>query len=428
MSAFPFPRAYRRPACGAFAALGLGLRLWAQAPVAVSSATANTNWQFSAQLNQGWDSDPLLSLSNPRGDSTTQLQLTLGKRWAGRNWSFDASYTPEGMNYTSNPKLDYIAQSYQQDWTVALGPHTQFSWTATAQRFPERSGGMSTGAGVAALASTDQTMALAMIASGGNTAIAFHHQSSLRSTWNANLTYAQQWYSIDTALAGSAAASFLPGITGSHTIGGGGGWSYQLAPQSAFSLTVTGNQLWYGAAAPPMQYANLQASISQGLGGGMVLKLGAGPSWNHYSRPPAGVPAGAQLPSLGYAASASLLAGDATSGQYGITWDHAEQMGQVPGGVTTDSLAMQYAWQWGRNWSATTSIGENRFAGVAGSPGGQESVFASGQLSWRIASAWSLRANATYSGERLPVSSVALANFRREQYSLGLQFQPGGAH
>ncbi len=428
MSAFTFPRAYRRPACGAFAALGLGLHLWAQAPVSAAAANANSNWQFSAQLNQGWDSDPLLSLSHPRGDTTTQLQLTLGRRWAGRNWSFDASYTPEGMSYTSNPKLDYIAQTFQQNWTVALGPHTQFSWTATAQRFPERSGGMSTGAGVAALASSGQTLALATVVSGAGTGVSWNHQSSLRSTWNASLTFAQQWFSVDSALAGANAAAFRSAISQSRSLGGGAGWKYDLTPERSLRLSMAANQLWYGAAAPPMQYANLQLAFSQALGGGMVLTLGAGPSWNHYSRPPAGVAAGTQLPTLGYAASASLLAGNPTSGQYGIAWNHAEQMGQAPGGVTTDSLALQYAWQWGRSWSATTSIGENRFAGVAGSPGGQESVLAAGQLSWRIASAWSLRANADYNGERLPVSPVALAQFRREQYSLGLQFQPGGAH
>ncbi len=420
MSAFPFSRAYRRPACGAVAALGLGLRLWAQAPAA---ASANPGWQLSAELDQGYDSNAMLSLAQPQGDATTQLRLGIAREWIGPHWSLSAAYNPQAEAYARNARLDYVAQSYGQTLEFATSENTHWTWGVSAERFPERGGaGLFAAGGLSGVSSASEALALATILTGASTTFAVSHRSSLRSTWSASVSGGADWFSEDQALLRSGGGA--PGAAGSNSRSAGAnlGWSYALGPQWSWSVSGTESIMQFSGNAQSVRYSALQTGVQRGFGGNVTLALSAGPSWSQ-THGSAATSAVAHLPALGYAANASLTVGQG-QGQYGITWSHNLQMGLVPGGLATDMLALSYGLQGhGGGWSASASLGESRMAGNLG-PGVQDSLFASSRFRVRLAAAWSITADGEYIGQTLP---GVTGEFRREMFTLGLRFAPGGA-
>jgi hypothetical protein len=423
MSAFAIFRACRRAACGAVVALELGLRLWAQAPAGAAGGGTNAGWQLTAEVDQGYDSDAMLSLARPQGDATTQLRLGVGRVWSGPTWSFSATYTPQAEAYARNVKLDYIAQSYGQTLEFATSANTRWTWGASAERFPERGGaGLFGGGGLSGVSSASQALALATVLTGASTTFGVSHRSSLRSTWSASLSGGADWFAEDQALLGSGGGAPAAAGSNSRTAGANLGWSYVLGPQWSWSMSGSESLMQFSGNAQSVRYSALQTGVQREFGSQVTLALSAGPSWSQ-TRGGGGASAVAHLPALGYAANASLTVGQG-QGQYGITWSHSLQMGLVPGGLATDVLALNYGLHGrGGAWSASASLGESRLAGSFG-PGMQDSLFASSQLSLRLASAWSLTANGEFIGQNLP--GVA-GQFRREVITLGLLFAPGGA-
>ncbi|HUX66433.1 MAG TPA: hypothetical protein VMV31_02980 [Terriglobales bacterium] len=409
-------------ACGALlGALGVGLR--AQAAPAPAPG-----WQFSGQVQQGFDSNVLVSPTHPESDATTQLLLSLGRKWTGPGWSFSAAYLPEAETFARHTSLGYVAQSYRQDWQYALGRHTRLSWTANAARYPERGGapGMAAGGQTANLA-----MALGSVLSNASSTLTLSHQYSLRASWSAGVNGGVQAFSPDTSLLAQLPANTLAPARSQSRIGGGSlGWSYRLSQRRTLQISATDTEMWFTNPAQRLRYGNVQVSLQQQLGSGYSLQLGAGPSWSWRLQRGPGA-ALANLPGQSYAANASLTHQVGRS-QYGLSWEHGVQAGTVPGGVTTDMLGLQYGLQWGQAWSGSLGLGRNAFTGQASAQAPpasqhQESLYASGQLSYRIVNDWTLQVHASFMTQAIPTSSPLLAQLRRLQCSLGIAYQSGGA-
>jgi len=387
-------------------------------------------WQVTATLAEGINTNVLMALQKPHADSTSSLQLDLGRSWRGPTWSFIATYHPQAMDFARNRRLDYIAQTYNQAWQLSLGPHTQMSWTFDFNRYPERGGApQAAGGGVAGVAIASQALGLQSVLQSADTTVSLTHQYSLRGSWNAGITGAQQSFTPDLRLLGSLPAGTLAPPRSRTSSGAGNlGWDYELVPGRRLRLSGEDSELWFSNPAQRMRYDYVQASISQDLGAGVVLQIGAGPSWNSVLQSAA---LQKQLPGVSYAGNASLITQQGNT-TYGITWQHSEQAGLVPGGVATDNVAMQYGLTWGRGWNASASLGEGRFAGVSSTPGtasqGQDSVFAAANLGWKISSGWMLVANANWMSQTLPVAPGTLGRFRKLQASLGVSYTPEGLH
>ncbi|HVA62668.1 MAG TPA: hypothetical protein VNF74_03000 [Terriglobales bacterium] len=412
-------------ACGVLAAaLGTGLR--AQAP-----AAGPGGWRVSGELAQGVDSNIELALDHPQADTTTQLQLGLERSWSGPHWSFRASYDPTAVAYARHPKLDYLSNAYQQVWSYALGPHTQIIWRSDAERYPERGGAPTGGlAPLAATANASQAMALGSVLTGANTNFALNHQYSLRSNWSASVSGGLQAFSADTSLGTAGASGFSPtALLGhTHTVAANLGWSYRVGSATSVQVGAEQSFMTYSGLGQQVRYSNVQASVQQKIGSVLSLQLGAGPAWNH-TLTRAAAAAAFHLPGTSYAANAILAAHSGRS-QYGLSWQHGTQAGFTPGGLTTDVLALQYSLQWSPSWSAGLSVGQSRNAAASTTAAGgptQDSGFASAQLLCRVASRWSLQANASYFTQAEPTARGATQPFRRLQASIGLSYTSGGA-
>ncbi len=413
-------------ACGALlGALGVGLR--AQA----APAPAPSGWQISGQFLQGWDDNVLLALAQPQADTTSQLQLNLLGNWAGPRSTFNAVLTPVGMSYGRHPQLDYVAGSYSQDWQYALGPHTKMNWSAQAARFPERGGMPSMGGfNLAAAANASQTMGLNEVLNTGATNWGLTHQYSRRASWNANLSFNDQLFQVDTALAasGGAGAFGTARSSQSRSLEGGLGWSYQFSPATALLLGFTDSEIWFLSPSQHSRYANLQASLSHKLGSDFSVQAGVGPAWN-WMLGGTTAPGFAGLPQRSYAANLSLSMQTGHS-QYGVSWQHSDQLGLTPGGLTTDAVALQYNAAWGRSWSGSASLGRSAGAMLAsGSSAGPalDSTFVSGEVLLRVGTEWSLFATSSFNSQNIPSPGAAAALFRHAQVALGITFAPGSA-
>ena len=410
--------------------LGLGGALMAgwTAPLrAQAPPETPRGWQASGQLLQGYDSNIFLTLAQPQADSTTQVRLSLARHWGGPHWSFTAAYTPQGFAYAAHSRLDYLAHAYQQDWIYGLGPHTQLHWTVNAERYPERGASPQIGDGLAAVAVASQVLALETVLTGAQTSLTLSHQSSPRSTWTAGGVGALQAFRPDTALLNQASPSFSESALRAQSRSGGGNvaWSYELRPERTLQLSALDNEMWFTNPYQRLRFADALVSIQQQLGGSVTLQLGAGPSWTWVLRNANGATAG-NLPGQSYAANASLTKHQG-HGQYGLTWQHADQMGLVPGGVTTDLLAVQYQWQSG-HWSAAVSAGRSSFAGAGGGSAAQNSLYAAGQLSYQVGAECWLRVSSSLNAQAVPLGFGTTGNLRRSQVSLGIVYQPWGAH
>lgn len=425
MSRRPPIRRCRHALLGVVSALGLGTHLWAQAP----AASTPMGWSVAGQLTQGVDTNVTLALQQPQADSTSQLNLDLSGHWAGPRWSFLATYSPRGEAYARRSYLDYVAQSYNQAWDFDWTRHTHLTWVSSAERYPERGGAPLQGSGLVAAVGASQQQPLATVLANATSTLTLSHQYSQRGSWTAGANLSLQAFTPDKSLLASANgnAAEYPAVprSQSQSFGGNLGWSYELTAHRSLQLSSSFSDLAYSNPARSVRYANVQASLEQGIGPDLTLNLGVGPSWNFTVTAPQGPAAAAPgLAAQSYAAHAGLTATHGRS-QFGVSWQHSEQLGLVPGGVTTDVEAAQYSVQWGKSWSTAASIGRSGVAGFVATPT-RDSAFASGQLNDRIAPDWSLLASSSYSVQALPTSATTTSPFRRLQFSLGVAFSPGG--
>ncbi len=398
------------------AAFSLGLGLAAQAPPATGG------WQTLAQVTQGFDSNVLLSTSQPQASATTLYSFSLGRVWAGPRGSFSASFQPQGEMFAGRPALNYLAESYQQVWSYAW-PHTALTWTTSAERMPERARNMmSTGSSAE---SAGSPLALAMVVSGGTSTLSLMHQTSPRSRWRVNAVTGLQVFTQDLTLL----ANLLPDnplrlqfSSRTRSAGGGLGWTYELTPQRSITLSTNASQMWYSHPAQALLYTSVEAELSQQIGSGLSLNVSAGPAWNRVLNAAAG--SRAALPGSSYTAAAGL-SWQHNRSQYGLSWNRSEQSSLVPGGVTTQVVGLHYQREWGRAWSAGVGGGFSQFAGLAG--GGRNGTDASAQISDRVAAGLSLVASAGYDVQSLPAGGGGVLPLRRTAVSLSLTYQPGGA-
>lgn len=408
----------RLGATGMMLAAGLGLHLRAQAPAAAGAGP----WIFSGSVMQGYDSNPLMLPGAHSADSTTTVSLDLGGHWAGPRWSFDANYAPEGEAYLSNSKLDFVAQSYTQSWNYALGPHTQFSWSANAEDFPERGGAPMGMGGAVAVANASQAMALATVMRQAGTTIGLTYQSSERVHWSGSATGSLQGFSQDRAL-----VALEPGLVQSEpnrtrSAGGNLGWNYELNPDRNLQIGVGDTEMWL-LGLQHTRYINLQTSLTQKFGGFMTVQVGAGPAWNWtYNLGPANAPA---LPGHTYAGSANLSAAWGHS-SYSVLWSHSDQLGLTPGSLTTNIVGLQWTESWTSSWQTSVSVGQSLGTSGGLSPASSldnlDSLYSSAQMSLRLAPGWALFANVIFNDQNEPFYGIT-GNLRRVQAGMGLTYQ-----
>ena len=416
-------------AWGALAALGLGMRLWAQAPAAGSAG----GWQTSAQVTQGLDTNVLLSTSNPQASATTHYQFSLGRSWLGPRSRFSATFSPEGQVYAGHSALNYVAETYEQSWTYAW-QHSTLSWSSSAERMPERaSQALGGGIGSAGAAAASLSLELATLLTSGTSTLDFMHQYSPRSSWTATATGGLQVFNRDAQLLASLAPgnplTLLATTSHAHSAGGSLSWSHQMTQRRSVSLSANASQMWNSHPAQSLLYSSLKATVQQQLGGGVSLAVGGGPAWNRILNPQARPASATGLPATGYTASADLTMQHGHQ-QYGATWNRSEQVSLIPGGVTTQLLGLQYSVQLGSSWSASASAGYSQFAGVNASSGGAQpgSTYIAGQISYRIASDWSLQTAFSFNSQSLLMVGGGSMPLRRAHASFGLSYQSGGAH
>ncbi|HWG37344.1 MAG TPA: hypothetical protein VN690_06460 [Terriglobales bacterium] len=410
--------------------LGCCASLGAQSAKPAPTESANS-WQAAATLTEGINTNVLMSFQNPKADATSLLQLDLGRRWSGPHWSFQATYTPQAVNYERNRGLDYISHSYTQAWQAALSPRIRLGWTLSYDHYPERAGAPSAGGGLAAVTGASQAMAVQSILAGVNSNFSLSDQYSLRGSWTAGASVTVQRFSPDIRLLRALPGNTpVPPVTDTRSGGGNLGWSWKLTPERSLEISATDNELWFTNPAQRMRYADVQANLIQQFGPDIALQAGIGPAWNQILKT---VTTAQQLPGQSYAANASLTTQQGGT-VYGISWQHTEQAGLVPGGVATDNVALDYGVGWGRGFHAQGSIGEGHFTGLGADtvgttrPASQDSLFVSGQFDWRLGSAWSLSAQTVWSAQGLPVSLTTVGELRRLQASVGITYAPVGAH
>lgn len=400
--------------------------MWAQ-----SATPASPNsWQISGQLRESVDSNVLLALQKPKADSSTQLQLALSRTWLGSRWSLAESYVPQATLYGANSKLDYLAQAFNQNLGYNLSPHTRLSWSTNLDRYPERGGAPQAGvAGLAATLSAGQPLAQDLVLTNLRTSLDLNHQYSLRGSWSAGFTLGRQGFSSDTAIEQAQTGSAAPLRSHSDSIGGSGNWSYRLGPARTLSLGGSNSLLATTNPRQRLDYSNLQASITQQLGSVWSLQAGAGPAFTRVIS----TTATGYKNTHSYAANARLSR-QLNGREYGLAWQHADQLGQIPGGLSTDMLALQLSQQWRQNWNAGLSLERSNYTsllpGVGASPteGTRAAWSVSGQAGYQNSNGWTVMANLSYLTQTIPVVTGQAGRFRRLQGGLGISYQIGGAH
>ncbi|MGH9479223.1 MAG: hypothetical protein ACRD1A_08335 [Terriglobales bacterium] len=404
---------------------GLVLPVTAQGPLQSSAeAPGASSWQIQAQLSQGYTNNATVSITQPQADATTSLTLQLNRTWAGPHSNFFIQYTPQGMSFAKNTRLDYISQDYLQSWSLDATPHTKLSWTLNANRFPERGGMPGLGiSSVGTVAAASQAMDLGTTLTQANSTFSLSHEYSLRSSWSAS--FAGRWmdFSPDHALTlepgqpGPAPASQSRSLDSNFT------WSHQVSPDRSLTLGGTDTELWFSNPSQRHRYASAQVGLVQQLGAGMSLQLSGGPSWNWALGQQPNTTA---LPGNTYAAGATLSEQVGAS-QLDLSWQHSDQAGLIAGSITTDRLSVQAVRPLGKAWTTSASIGNNRTASLAPGTPARSGLFASGEIAYRMAQ-WSLQANGTYYNQDVPVSLATLAQLSRLQLSLGVSYSLQGAH
>lgn len=408
-------------AMGILVAAGLGLHLRAQTPAA--GAAPASPWIASAQYSQGYDSNVTLASAHPAGDTTSQLALELGGQWQGPRWGFESLFTPTGMAYARHSDLDFISEGYQQTVNYAATPHTKLNWALQAQRYPQR-GGMpgGLGGGLGAVIAASQGLGQGSVITTGSSSVGLQHQSSLFTTWSANLNASLNAYSPDARFLLLASPLAAAARTRALSYGGGLGWTHQVSEQRSLEVNASDNEIGYSHGGARLRTLNLQGGIDQKLGGPWQLQLLAGPSWTQNL----GATSIGSLQGYGYAATAGLTAivGRSTSG---VSWQHSQQASLTPGGIATDVIGLHYAFQWTQSWSLSTGLGYSRTANPARAGVGQlGSSFAAAQLAHKLGSGWWLQAGASFNTEPAALFGESGGNLRRFQANLGIRYQFGG--
>lgn len=406
------------------------LQLSAQTPAPAGNAAAG--WNFSAQAMETYNSNVFYSPLLPQDDTGQQIQATLMRYWAGPTWGMTLVYTPQVQVYTHFHDLNFFSQQFSESLHAGLGPHTQFSWTTTASHFPAN-GGMPGSGSLAALVSANPSQLLSpgldltTVNSAANLTEAYSPHSSVIAT----VSMAATAFTTNTALE-SVETLATPNST-SLSVDAGLTWSHQLTPARSVLVSAQTTELWYTNPAERMSYDSVLFSLQQRVGTRWALLVGAGPSYNLPSRtgPNAAL---VPSPSTSYAANASLTY-TLNSNVYGLVWQHMDELGLTPGGLTTDMLAASYMVTVQRSLSAGLNLGYSKNQQLAASgPAGnisQRGLSLSAQIRIQIASWLALSATHSFTQLDEPLPTGSLVPMRVIQFGAGLVFTPGapgGSH
>lgn len=404
-------------------AAGLGLHLRAQTPAAAGAGASASPWIASLQYTQGYDSNVTLAAVHPAGDSTSQLALQLGGQWQGPRWGFLATYDPSGGAYLHHTELDYFGQSYQQDLSYAASPHTKIDWSAAAAHYPQRGGlpGFAAG-GLTGAVGSSQGLGQASVLTNGSTSLGISQQYSQFSSWSASINGSENAFSPDQRLL-NVNNGLRNTIQSQHSLSYGGnlGWSHQVSETRSLTLGANDNEIQYSNGGSRLRYVSVEAGVDQKLGGPWSMHLGGGPSWTQNL---GGVSIGS-LNGWGYAADASLTAQEGRTTE-GVSWDHSTRASLAPGGLATDTVALQLGAGWGRNWSGSIGTGFSRLTNALGAGQSEFTSYVAAQLSHRLATAWWLQAGASFNSQPAAFFGQA-GQLRRGGFTIGIRFQPVGA-
>lgn len=402
-------------------AAGLGLHLRAQTPAAAGAASP---WTAAVQYTQGYDSNVTFATNRPVGDATSQVALELGGQWQGPRWGFVASYDPAGGAYLHHSELDYFGQSYQQVLSYAASPHVKIDWSASASHYPQRGGlpGFA-GSGLSGAVGASQGLGQATVLTNATTSLGITQQYSQYSSWSASINGSESAFSPDHRLLNINTGILRSGIQSQRTLNYGGnlGWSHQVSESRSFTLGANDNEIQYSNGGSRLRFVSLEAGVEQKLGGPWSLHLGAGPSWTQNL----GAVSIGNLNGWGYAADASLTAQEGRTTE-GVSWDHSTRASLAPGGLATDTVALQLGSGWGRNWSGSIGTGFSRLANAVGAGQSEFTSYVAAQLSHRLATAWWLQAGGSFNTQPAAFFGQA-GQLRRGEFSIGIRFQPVGA-
>lgn len=407
---------------GVMLAAALGLHLRAQTPAA--GAGESSPWTAAAQFTQGYDSNVTLAAVHPQGDSSSQLALQLGGNWQGPRWGFFASYDPAAAAYLNHPKLDYFGQSYSQDLSYAASTHTKIDWSAAASHYPQRGGLPGVGAGgLAGAASASQGLGQASVLTGGSTSLSISQQYSQFSSWSASVNGGENVFSPDHRLLTVNSALGNQGLN-LHTLSFGGnlGWSHQVSEARTLTLGAGDSEIRYGSGGSKLRYVSAEAGVDQKLGGAWTAHLGGGPSWTQSL----GGVSIASLNGWGYAADTSLTTQQGRTTE-GVSWQHSTRASLAPGGLATDTIALQFGTQWGHAWSGSLGAGYSRLANALGPGHTEATTYTAASLSHRLATAWWFQASASFNSQPALFFGQSGGDLRRVEFNLGVRFQPLGA-
>lgn len=398
--------------------LGAGTCLWAQA-----GENAAAGWNFSGQSMEIYNNNVQDSLTQPQADTSTLAQFSLLRYWAEPTWSLSLSYSPSADAYVHERSLDYIAENFAENLSLALSPHANASWVTTAFSLPESSAtmGMGAGASLTSVATPSQFVATGEDITGINSTLSLSYQYDQRSSIVAMFTASGDSFSADTALLDGGPA---PPNSTQVSIGGSLTWSHALRPGQSFSLVGTNDEMWYRPADQRLTYSSLQAQLTQALGKYLSLTLGGGPSSTVYANNE-GNSEVHQPAATSYAASTSLTYMVAGA-QYGISWQHMDMLGLGPGTITTDLIGVRYSYNWTRDWSLSLNAGWSANGQAADSDSAvQHGMFLTFRVQYQIAPGWSVTANHMFNALNEPLTPQVMGTVRASQFSLGVSYTSG---
>ncbi|MGH9485960.1 MAG: hypothetical protein ACRD1F_12985, partial [Terriglobales bacterium] len=178
-------------------------------------------------------------------------------------------------------------------------------------------------------------------------------------------------------------------------------------------LISSTSAFWLAGALASRRYSNAEVTISEQISPALSLRAGAGPSWTF----------GQEGAGTGYAAEASL-ADERGATRLALEWSHALEPSFVPGGLTTDLMALEVEQDWSAAWRGSASWGLSRLGGfntaTASARAATAAQFLAGGLSY-TAGAWRLSLNSGWDRQDL-YSLAGLAPLRRLQLSAGVSY------
>lgn len=409
----------------ALAILMLALAAHAQADAAAPKGANATPQGFTlgAAFRQGYDSNIILS-AKPEGDTDSALSVNLAGQWSGPRWNFGVLYTPQAVTYARHTNLSYISQGYEQTLTYLASPQTQVAWSVNAAMYPQRGGVPGAGfGGVSGAGLAGEGLGAASDLTTGSTNFSVERQTSLRSSWMANVQAGWTAFSLDRQLLAALGTNSAAGpgeVAHSVTFGGSAGWSYRLSPQRSLTLSAGDSVIRYTRSGPKIQYSTATVQLSQQVGASWTLRAGGGPSWTQNQNAIA-------LPGRqgwGYNASAGLVKQFGRS-ESGVQWQHTLQASYVPGGLSSDLVALQYRTQWAQNWSSSVEAGYSRqFSPELDNGAARGTAFVSGTVGWQMAPEWWLQAEGGFYAQPLSYLGQGPGTMRRVNAAVGIEFRP----